>query len=72
MEKPVNTSLKQLIPSLIINGAMAIYALCTFISALSAVIVWRILLSGTGLIFFVAASVSTVTKMLKLRNEQNV
>lgn len=70
MEEPVKNPLKQAIPSLIINAAMAVYALCTFIAALQAGIAWRILLSGTGLIFFTIAAATTVVKLLKLRKKQ--
>lgn len=70
MEEPVKNPLKQTIPSLIINAAMAVYALCTFIAALQAGVAWRILLSGTGLVFFTAAVAITVAKLLKMRKKQ--
>lgn len=51
---------------------MTIYALCTFISALNKGQLWRILVSGTGLLFFAAALVVIVVNMRKLRKEQEV
>jgi len=72
MEQPVKYQQKQFIMSLIINGAMAIYALCSFIAALQKGAAWRILLTGTGVIFFIAASAVTIMKMVKLRKGQHL
>lgn len=70
MEEPVKNPIKQFVAPLIINGSMSIYALCTFIAALKAGIAWRILLSATGLVLFLAVIVIITLRILKLRKEQ--
>ncbi|MFD2874106.1 hypothetical protein ACFS5N_16610 [Mucilaginibacter ximonensis] len=72
MEEPVKNPQKKFTASLVINGSMTIYALCTFISALNKGELWRILVSGTGLLFFAAALVVIVVNMRKLRKEQKL
>jgi hypothetical protein len=64
---PSTDQIKQIRLSLFINSAMAIYAICTFVSALKAGVAWRILLSGTGSVFFVVAVVMLLLRLIKLR-----
>ncbi|MES2375571.1 MAG: hypothetical protein V4553_03280 [Bacteroidota bacterium] len=65
--KPSTNQIKQIRLSLFINSAMAIYAICTFVASLKAGIAWRILLSGTGSVFFVVAIVMLLLRLVKLR-----
>ncbi len=46
---------------------MAIYAICTFVAALKVGVAWRILLSGTGSVFFVLVVVMLLLRLVKLR-----
>ncbi|GAA4104300.1 hypothetical protein [Mucilaginibacter panaciglaebae] len=66
METPVKNELKQLRLSAFINAAVAVYAVCTFLSALQSHVAWRILLSGTGSVFFIAAAIVAIIKIVKL------
>jgi len=67
MEAPVKDELKRLRLSAFINAAVAVYAVCTFLSALQSRVAWRILLSGTGSVFFIAATTIAIIRIVKLR-----
>jgi hypothetical protein len=67
---PSTDQIKQIRLSLFINSALAIYAVCTFIAALKAGVAWRILLSGTGSVFFVVAVVNLLLRLVKLRKAE--
>jgi hypothetical protein len=64
---PSPDQIKQIRFSIFINSALAIYAISTFITALKVGVAWRILLSGTGSVFFVVAVVMQLLKLVKLR-----
>jgi bacteriorhodopsin len=58
---------KQITLSLFINLAMTIYAVCTLIKALQTGVVWRIVCSGVGSVFFLAVFIMLILKLVKLR-----
>jgi hypothetical protein len=64
---PSTDQIKKIRFSLFINSCLAIYAICTFVAALKAGVAWRILLSGTGSVFFVVAVVMLLLRLIKLR-----
>ncbi|HEY9532938.1 MAG TPA: hypothetical protein VIQ77_00300 [Mucilaginibacter sp.] len=72
MEAPVKDQLKKLRFSAFINAAMAVYAVCMFLSALQTHVAWRIFVSGFGSVFFIAATVVIVLRMIKLLKQRHL
>jgi hypothetical protein len=63
---PTN-QIKQIRQSIFINGAMAVFAVCTLINALLSGEAWRIVMAGVGSVFFIAIAVRQILKLNKLR-----
>jgi hypothetical protein len=67
MTAPPADQIKQIRLSLFINFAMTVYAVCTLIAALKAGVVWRIICSGVGSVFFLAVFIMLTLRLIKLR-----
>ncbi|MCC8423731.1 hypothetical protein [Mucilaginibacter sp. UR6-11] len=58
--------IKQIRLSLFINLAMTVYAVCTLVDALQTGVVWRIICSGVGSVFFLSIFIMLVLRLIKL------
>jgi hypothetical protein len=64
---PSTNQIKQIRLSLFINFAMTVYAVCTLVKALQTGVVWRIVCSGVGSVFFLAVFILLILRLIKLR-----
>jgi hypothetical protein len=63
---PADT-VKKVWQSMLINLALALFAMSTFLNALKSGETWRILLSATGSVFFTVVTVRMILKLIQLR-----
>jgi hypothetical protein len=64
---PTDNPAKKIQQSMLINLALALFAMSTFLNALKSGESWRILLSATGSVFFTVVTVRMILKLVQLR-----